>query len=274
MAIQRKRTDFWGSGPALRQTADFSFHLLAANPPEDEVRLHTHEEAHFVLVLAGGYMSSAQGAPAISNTPLLVFNPPGTTHRDRFYGGRGRFLAVSGGSDTHGHGYAMSVADPYAIQTAHRIAADFHRTVLHPLLLDGSAQQLLAACSPLSSDESQRATQPPSWLKTAFEMLYTSDDPDLSVAQVAAYVGVHPVHLARVFRRYLHCAPGDYLRGRRLERAAAAIGATASLADAAYAAGFVDQAHLTHSFRNHYGITPGEWRKRVSVSSIQSDKRN
>ncbi|SDF69506.1 AraC family transcriptional regulator [Duganella sp. OV510] len=272
MAIQRKRTDFWGSGPALRQTADFSFHLLAANAPEEEVQLHTHEEAHFVLVLSGGYMSSAKNAPVISNTPLLVFNPPGTTHRDRFYGGRGTFLAVSGGIDAHGHGYAMSVADPYAIQTARRIATDFHHASLNPLLLDGSAQQLLAACSPLTSDESKRATQPPSWLKTAFEMIYASEDPDLSVAQVAAYVGVHPVHLARVFRRYLHCAPGDYLRGRRLERAAAVIGSAASLADAAYAAGFVDQAHLTRSFRNVYGITPGAWRKRMKVSSIQSDE--
>lgn len=271
MALQRARTDFWGTGPDRRETAAFSFHLLAANAPEDEVQLHTHEEAHFVLVLSGGYMSSARHAPAMSNTPLLVFNPPGTTHRDRFYGGRGTFLAVSGGTDTHGLGYAMAVADPYAIQTARRIATDFQRSTLNPLLLDGSAQQLIATCTPLSSDESRRATQPPAWLKTAFEMLYASADPDLSVAQVAAYVGVHPVHLARVFRRYLHCAPGDYLRGRRLERAAAAIGSAASLADAAYTAGFFDQAHLTRSFRDGYGITPGAWRKRLNVSPIQSD---
>jgi AraC family transcriptional regulator len=271
MAIRRTRTEFWGAGPARRETADFSFHLLAANAPEDEVQTHTHDEAHFVLVLSGGYMSSARNAPAISNTPLLVFNPPGTTHRDRFYGGRGTFLAISGGIDTHGYGYAMSVADPGAIQTARRIANAFHRQDLGQLLLDGSAQQLVAACSAPTSDESRRAHQPPAWLKIAFEMIYTSQDPQLSVAQVAAYVGVHPVHLARVFRHYLDCTPGDYLRGRRLERAAAAIGSTASLADAAYAAGFVDQAHLTRSFRSRYGITPAAWRKRQNVSPIQSE---
>jgi len=272
MAIQRTRTEFWGAGPARRETSDFSFHLLAANPPEDEVQTHTHEEAHFVLVLSGGYMSSAKHAPTVSNTPLLVFNPAGTTHRDRFLGGRGTFLAVSGGIDTCGHGYATTVPDPYALLTARRIAADFQHHQLTLLQLEGSAQQLVAACSPLSGDESGRAKQAPGWLKTAFEMIFTSDDPELSVAQVAAYAGVHPVHLARVFRRYLHCTPGDYLRGRRLERAAAAIGAgTASLADAACGAGFVDQAHLTRSFRNSFGMTPGEWRARQNVSPIQSE---
>lgn len=269
MLIRRSRSEFWGTGPAQLSTPDFSFHLLTADAPEDEVRPHVHEEAHFVLVLAGAYMSSAREAPAISNTPLLIFNPAGTAHRDRFLGGRGRFLAVSGGIDTDGPGYAYSMRDPYALMTARRIAADFRQQELTPVQLEGRAYQLVSACSPYTCDESRRALQPPAWLKVAFEMIFTSADPKLDVAQVAAYAGVHPVHLARVFRRYLHCSPGDYLRGRRLERAAAVIGASAaSLADAAYAAGFVDQTHLTRNFRKSYGITPGQWRKAAAVKDV------
>ena len=267
----RTRAQFWGSGPASRETPHFSFQVLAANPPEDEVQRHTHEEAHFVLVLSGGYMSSARHAPAVSSNPLLVFNPAGTTHRDRFLGGRGTFLAISGGADTLGFGYASAVRDVYALLAARRIAADFAVQSLSGLQLEGSAWQLVATCTPLASDESARARQPPAWLRTAVDMIFTADDPALTVAQVARYAGVHPVHLARVFQRYLHCAPGDYLRGRRLERAAALIGAgTASLADAAQAAGFVDQAHLTRSFRRRFAITPGAWRARQDVSPIQS----
>jgi len=94
--------------------------------------------------------------------------------------------------------------------------------------------QLLAVCSPMGSDESPQALQPPAWLKVAVDMIFISEDTDLDIAQVAAYAGVHPVHLVRVFRRYLQCSPGDYLRDRRLEKAAAMIAAaTASLADAA-----------------------------------------
>ena len=61
MVLKRGKTDFWGSGPEGRHAGGFSFHALTANPPEEEVLRHSHDEAHFVLVLAGGYMSSAVG---------------------------------------------------------------------------------------------------------------------------------------------------------------------------------------------------------------------
>lgn len=61
------------------------------------MRRHSHDEAHFVLVLSGGYMSSAVGTLLVSNTPVLIYNPLGTTHEGRFHGGRGSFVAISGG---------------------------------------------------------------------------------------------------------------------------------------------------------------------------------
>lgn len=262
MALRRRRTDFWGNGPPWREAADFSFHRLAADAPEDEVEPHMHEEAHFVLVLAGGYMSSARDAPIVSRTPILIYNPPGTAHRDRFHGGRGRFLAISGGLPA-AEGQASCLRDPYAVWTARGLATDLYASAAPALA--ARALQLRAAVEPLTGDETAAAKAPPAWLPRAVEMIFTSDDPALSVAAVAAHCAVHPVHLARVFARYLGCAPGEYLRGRRLERAAAMIGAgTASLADAAHAAGFVDQAHMTRLFRSDLATTPAAWRRQVA----------
>jgi AraC family transcriptional regulator len=263
VAVRRARHEFWGSGPAHREAAGFTFHRLQANAPEREVARHTHDEAHFVLVLSGGYKSSASGAPEISSTPLLVFNPAGTTHEDRFHKGRGSFLAVSGGAE-QGSGGAIRVLDPYAIWTAQRIAVDLDRH-RRSLALDGPAHQLIASVQPPTSDEAHHALRPPAWLRRAFEMSFASDDADLSVGDLAAEAGVHPVHLARVFKRYLGCAPGEHLRGRRLERAVAMLGRpAASLAEVAHASGFADQAHLTNAFRTAFGSTPGAWRRDVA----------
>ena len=52
---------------------------------------HTHEEAHFVFVTSGTYLCSALGASAVCDPPTLVYNPPGTTHRDRFLSDTGLF---------------------------------------------------------------------------------------------------------------------------------------------------------------------------------------
>ena len=266
MVLRRGRTDFWGSGAAWREAAGFSFHVLQANAPEAQVQRHSHDEAHFILVLFGGYMSSAVGAPLVSDTPILIYNPPGTIHQDRFHGGRGRFLAISGGE---GQGEAARcLRDPYACRLAHRIAHDIEQTT--PFMLEASALQLHAAAQPMSSDEARTDMSPPHWLKRAVEMIFTADDPQLSVAQVAADAGVHPVHLARVFKRFLGCSPGDYLRGHRLERAAAMLGnGIASLADVAHSAGYVDQAHLTRTFRSRLDTTPAQWRRSRNVARMQ-----
>ncbi len=271
MVLRRGKTDFWGSGPEGRHAGGFSFHALTANPPEEEVRRHSHDEAHFVLVLAGGYMSSAVGAPMVSDTPVLIYNPPGTTHQDRFHGGRGRFLAISGG--TGREAAALCLRDPYAYRLAHHLAQQFDGASL--FTLEACALQLHGIVSPYSSDEARVARRPPSWLNRAVELIFTSNDPDLSVASVASDVGVHPVHLARVFRRFLGCSPGEYLRGHRLERAAAMLGrGVASLADIAQSAGFVDQAHLTRTFRSRFDTTPAQWRKSRHVARIQDTDGN
>lgn len=270
--IRRARHEFWGTGPMYREAAGFTFHHLHADAPEEEVPPHTHEEAHFVLVLSGGYMSSAVGAPTVSRTSLLVFNPAGTTHRDRFYQGRGSFLAVSGGTEQR-EDHAVMVLDPYAIWTAHRLAREMADARLPTIGLDGRAHQLVATIQPPSSDEARNATRPPAWLKRVFEMSFTSDDANLSVANLAAEAGVHPVHLARVFKRYLLCSPGEHLRGRRLERAVAMLGSShASLADIAHASGYADQAHLSHAFRAAFRNTPSAWRRARDVAPIQDSR--
>ena len=42
----------------------------------------------------------ARGAPDCASSPTLIFNPPGTTHRDRFTNGLGTFVTVSVGDAT------------------------------------------------------------------------------------------------------------------------------------------------------------------------------
>ena len=65
--------------------------------------------------------------------------------------------------------------------------------------------------------------------------------------------------LARHFRACFGTSPYRYLVLRRLDRARALIGQGAALADAALAAGFADQSHLTRHFKRAYGVAPGRW---------------
>lgn len=62
---------------------------------DEEVPRHTHEDAHFLLIVEGLYMTSARDIDHFCSSSTLIFNPAGTTHDDRFHTRGGRFFTVS-----------------------------------------------------------------------------------------------------------------------------------------------------------------------------------
>src|SRR5690242_10344938 len=84
-------------GRPIRQQATDGLALAQLRPtiPEHEIHRHTHDDMHFVLLLAGRYVSDARGMPAICDEPALLLNPPGTDHRDRFKTLDGLFLTLT-----------------------------------------------------------------------------------------------------------------------------------------------------------------------------------
>jgi len=103
----------------------------------------------------------------------------------------------------------------------------------------------------------------PRWLETVRAAIHDRfPDAGLRVADLAAEAAVHPVSVARAFRRFYGLTPGEYLRRLRLEQARDRVrGSPASLAAIALECGFADQSHLTRAFRRRYGIPPGRWRR-------------
>jgi AraC family transcriptional regulator len=73
---------------------------------------------------------------------------------------------------------------------------------------------------------------------------------------------VHPVTLARAFRRSFGCTVGEYLRRLRIERATEQLaGGDTPLAEIALAAGFADQSHFSNVFRRRTGMSPSAFRR-------------
>jgi AraC family transcriptional regulator len=122
-----------------------------------------------------------------------------------------------------------------------------------------------------SLDDATREGPLPGWARRAYEALMDeAADAGLTIGQVAARAGVHPTHLARVFRQAFGCTPGELLRWRRVERTADLLARSAlPAAEIAAAAGFTDQSHMSRAFKAFYGLTPGGWRRAHDVAPIQ-----
>jgi AraC family transcriptional regulator len=257
----------FGTGIRLRE-AGFEIAHLTPELPEMAVEPHVHEDSHFVLVLEGTYVSSAAGAPATARAPLLIYNPAGTMHRDRFRGEGGRFVAF--GIPQVVSAQTMGLPDlpvrlgGVAFAAARRAAEA--STEPDPDTA-GLCWELLAALSPA------REARQPHWLSRARTMIGELSDQGVRVCEVAAEVGVHPVHLARAFRAAWGYSPSEYHSYRRTSQARALIAGTRlSLVDVALCTGFGDQSHLTRAFTRRYGIAPGAFRAALGHVAIRQDE--
>jgi AraC-like DNA-binding protein len=82
----------------------------------------------------------------------------------------------------------------------------------------------------------------------------------VTLAMLAAEVGLSPFHLVRVFQRAAGMPPHVYLESVRIRHAQRLLAAGRPLADVAYATGFSSQSHFTSRFRQSIGVTPGAFR--------------
>jgi AraC family transcriptional regulator len=270
---------FYGAPTVERQLPGVRLAHLEATNRADHVDEHSHDDAHFVLATHGRYITTAAGPE--TEGPVLVYNPPGVVHRDRFVDGGGYFLAVSfAAADwralaASGRGAAIDalrLTGPAARRAALRLTRSLLTRDAEMLSLEGLSLELASQALTRAPDSDKR----PSWLDRAEDYLADTFDQPISVADLAEIAGVHPVYLARGYRRWLGAAPGDRLRTRRLERAADLLmRGRDPIGEIALASGFCDQSHLNRQFLKAYGVTPGEFARlcgrRSQVSSVQDE---
>jgi AraC family transcriptional regulator len=127
-----------------------------------------------------------------------------------------------------------------------------------PIAAEGLALELLAALARRKTGE--RGTVP-AWLRIVRDLVHASIPDGVSIGQAARAVGLHPVHVARVFHAVVGDSFGSYQRALRVQWAAKALAASDEpLASIALRAGFADQSHFTRVFRRLSGLTPRSYR--------------
>lgn len=256
---------FYGDYREQRRVGELALAEMRPTVPEHDIHTHTHDDAHFLLLLEGAYLSTARGMPEVCTTRALVLNPPGTTHRDCFRGLDGRFFTLSIPADawraatdhrrlTHDAIRLPATALVLATRLWHELR---NWDGASPLAVEAGMQLLLDA----AAQERPFDRASPAWLERAREQLHDEWRRTPGLAELADTAGVHPVYLARAFRRQYGCSPGEYLRRCRMERAIGLLhDRRTALADIAATCGFVDQSHFTHAFRRQHRCTPAQYR--------------
>lgn len=229
---------------------------------------HRHAESYLTFVLAGGYHERSNGQTRACGAQSVVLHPAGDTHEDDFSARPTRCLNVVLGSpfvarlgsagDALMRGEVIEGSAIAAISA--RLAAEARRSdSAAPLIVEG----LLLEMFGVISRQEREVSGARAWLVEARAIVEQHFREPLTLSDVATAVGMHPVHLARSFRRSFGSSVGERIRQLRLQWAREQLAGGAALASVAADAGFSDQSHFTKAFTRAHGVGPAEYRRRM-----------
>lgn len=239
----------------------------AVYPNGCELPRHYHEEPRFVLVLAGTFMESAEAQPdRICRPSTLIFRPAGEKHSDVFDRGSASCISVSLGRGwlDHLRVDAIDWETPHSFDDPGvlRLASDLHRELIQRDSVSRLAVESIVLELGVVTQRARESAVSSNWLRKAVGIIRERFTEDLTVTAIAKSVSVHPVHLARAFRRQFGCAPAEHVRRLRIKRACELIESTdLPLSEVALSCGFCDQSHFSRLFKRLLGTTPAQYRR-------------
>lgn len=107
-------------------------------------------------------------------------------------------------------------------------------------------------------DRQQSQEQEPAWIQRAVEYMdenYT--DQNLNVAGVADAVGINPVYLSRMLKKYRNLRPLEYIHQKRIEQAKNLLGQGVTVKDTLSQVGYSSALTMNRAFRKFENTTPG-----------------
>lgn len=267
MKLKKHRREIFGKEV---KNQDFDNFVLVESlyPPTATMPRHTHETAHVSVVLQGNFTEVSGRKTRSSEASTLIIHPPDEDHAVTFHDTGARVFSFHIKPQMHERirDFSKILDAPAVFQGGQPtwLAAQLYRESktldeVTPLILEALALEIVAATSRRA--ESMRERSIPRWLGRAREYLHANYAAKISFAALAELVGVHPVYLAREFRRAFSCTMGEYVRRLRVETACRKIsGSNLPFDEIALTVGFYDQSHFSNVFKSLTGTTPAQYR--------------
>jgi len=227
---------------------------------------HSHELGFFTLIIDGQYSEVVSGRDVYYSPQTVLWRQAETSHKDRIEANKSRFFFVE---IERAYSEKLSLYGPVPERLAERngsltwLASRLRNEIVNaetssPLIAEGITLEMLGQLTLAKKFGDKRR---PHWVVRVAERLNEEFASCLSNEDLAAEAGVHPVHLASVFRRYYSENIGEYVQRLRVERASVLLNnLEMPLTEIAYECGFSDQSHFSRVFKRRTGLTPGAFR--------------
>ena len=243
--------------------------------PDTRLGLHRHAFPAVTFVLRGAFAEDfGPGRMHDCRAMSVLVKPAGAPHSNRYStrGARSFILECTHDATQFGE---LDACPPHL----GRACLVLPMLELYEAFVTSAPERLLLAEEiAFEAARAQRAQRDwriarrPDWLTSIADVAADSCTQPTGLTTLATSVGVHPVYLARVFRRHYGRSLGAFMLQCRLRRAMDRLASTShSISRIAMELGFADQAHLTRLFRREVGVPPAAFRRSSRVTPPATD---
>jgi AraC-like DNA-binding protein len=237
---------------------------------------HTHDQFGLGVIHQGAHRSlSGRGVVEAGAGDVITVNP-GEVHDGAPIGDHGRswrilyfdpaIIASALDDMSEGRTETFEFVDPVMTGGAlvGRFSALFSAMtrggVAASLLREEMLFLLIAALRP----KDNKATAVPDGVRIARDMIDSDPSAALTLSRLAQEACLSKFQLIRGFAKAVGLTPHTYVMQRRIALARRLIANRLPLAEAALAAGFADQSHMTRTFTRKYGVSPKHYAEAVA----------
>src|SRR3974377_1689846 len=252
-------------GTVRKRHAFSGFALLeTVHETSESLTPHAPSHAYITITVHGTYIEGCRGREDFCSPESVRFLPADEKHTNRFHQ---RTLCLNAElSSKLAERYARSAVTCIA-QLRSPFACQIGRKLYGERLYQDNVTELgvLSAIIDLFSLVTRRRriaeTWPGPWLLRVRDYIEEHCTSALRLDEVATIAGRHPAHLSFEFRRFFGKTISQFIRERRVLRAAELLLCCCGNAcDVAMKWGFSDQSHFTHAFHRMMGCTPAQSR--------------
>jgi len=257
-------------------TCDIPMYLFQLDFWKEAFPRHWHEEWGIAVIHQGVNRFWFKGAWHNAGPGAVIVVPPGEVHdggldKHSVWGERMCYVPVESMARITeaftGRCQELRFSDPiiHDDELAHMLRR-LHRTLTSGDAIDPlEADEFQISCfgplleryghAPVECGRSEMSAQ----IRTVLELFQDDSSLQITLPELARRVSLTTFQLIRAFRHHVGLPPHAYLKQLRITRAQRLLREGLSIADAALAAGFADQPHLTREFRRTLGMTPGRY---------------
>ena len=249
----------------------------AAYASRSQLPEHEHTSPFFTYVLRGDYVERVGRSPRACGRGAVIFHGPQETHANIVgpYGTASLNVEITGDSWrelTAGVLPARDIVGRPLLGDIEWMALavwrEFHQGDSASSL--GLDETVVMLCGAVRTSTARGYFEPHRRLDRSVEYLRGQPTHTPRLAEVAHVAGVHPMHLAKLFRQRFGYSMGEFLRRQRIAWACEELARdTGTISSIAARAGFADHAHFTRTFRRITGCTPQWYRQRVNATLRQ-----